>query len=143
MAKVEKTITINAPVEKVFAFMEDPANLPAIWPSMVEVKNIKPEPAGGYNYDWIYKMGGMHIEGSSKTAEYEQNKRLVDKSSKGIESEFTWIYQPEGGGTKLTVEVAYKVPVPVLGKLAESLIVKMNEREADTLLHNLKSIMEA
>ena len=27
MAKVEKTITINAPVEKVFAYVDDPANL--------------------------------------------------------------------------------------------------------------------
>jgi len=143
MAKIEKTITINAPVEKVFAYMENPANLPAIWPSMVEVKNMKAEPGGGYNYDWVYKMAGVRLEGSSRTTEHEQNKRLVDKSTKGIESEFTWDFRPEGAGTELSVEVAYNVPVPVLGKLAESLIVKMNEREADSLLHNLKALLEA
>jgi len=33
--------------------------------------------------------------------------------------------------------------VPLLGKLAESLIVKQNEQEADALLANLKSLMEA
>ena len=143
MAKIEKTITINAPVEKVFAYMENPANLPAIWPSMVEVKNMKTEPGGGYNYDWVYKMAGVRIEGSSKTTEHEKNKRLADKSTKGIESEFIWDFRSEGAGTELSVEVAYNVPVPVLGKLAESLIVKMNEREAETLMHNLKTLLEA
>ena len=32
MAKFHKTLTINAPVDKVFAFMDDPRNLEGIWP---------------------------------------------------------------------------------------------------------------
>jgi len=36
----------------------------------------------------------------------------------------------------------YTVPILVLGKLAESIILKQNEREADTLLANLKAILE-
>ena len=142
MAKIMKSVSIKAPVEKIFAYMENPANLPQIWPSMVEVKNIKDEPGGGYNYDWVYKMAGIHFNGSSKTTEHVPNKRLVVQTSKGIESEFIWEYQPETEGTKLTVECEYKVPIPVLGKLAESIIVKQNEREAETLLENLKMIME-
>jgi len=33
--------------------------------------------------------------------------------------------------------------VPVLGRLAEGLIHKQNEKEAETLMANLKKIMEA
>jgi uncharacterized protein YndB with AHSA1/START domain len=40
MAKLQKTTTIKAPVEKVFAFMDDPNHMPEIWPSMVEVKDL-------------------------------------------------------------------------------------------------------
>ena len=47
MAKVEKTITINAPVEKVFSYVEEPINLPEYWPSMVEVRDVEQWPNSG------------------------------------------------------------------------------------------------
>jgi uncharacterized membrane protein len=143
MAKITKTITINAPVEKVFDFMNYPGNLPEIWPSMVEVKDIKPAAVGSYNFSWVYKMAGLRFEGASETTEFIANKRIVTKSTKGINSTFAWQYEPKDGGTKLTVEVEYIVPVPLLGKLAESFIIKQNEHEADAMLANLKARMEA
>jgi len=88
-------------------------------------------------------MAGMRFDGASETIEEIPNQRTVTRSTKGIESHFVWTYESENGGTKLTVDIEYKVPVPLLGKLAESLIVKQNEQEADALLANLKSRMEA
>jgi uncharacterized membrane protein len=142
MAKLTRTIAINAPVEKVFAYMNEPINLPEIWPSMVEVKDVKPSPAGGYNFGWVYKMAGMRFEGASETTESITNQHVVTKSTRGIESTFVWAYEPEDGGTKLTLEVEYSVPIPLLGKLAEAFIVKQNEHEADVMLANLKARME-
>ena len=142
MAKITRSITINAPVEKVYAFMSEPTNLPEIWPSMVEVKDVQPSPAGGYNFGWVYKMAGMRFEGASETTESITNQRVVTKSTKGIGSTFVWMYEPEDGGTKLTLEVEYIVPIPLLGKLAEAFIVKQNEHEADVMLANLKARME-
>lgn len=143
MAKITKMINIDAPVDKVFSFMNNPGNLPEIWPSMVEVKDIKPAPVGGYNFSWVYKMAGLRLDGASETTEFIANQRNVTKSTKGINSTFIWQYESKDGGTKLTVEVEYIVPVPLLGKLAESFIIKQNEHEADALLANLKARMEA
>ena len=42
----------------------------------------------------------------------------------------------------MTFEVAYTIPIPVLGKLAEAIIVKMNEHEGELILANLKAMME-
>ena len=142
MAKLTRTININAPVEKVFAYASEPTNLPEIWPSMVEVKDVQPSPAGGYNFGWVYKMAGMRFEGSSTVIEYVANQREVTKSERGIPSTFVWTYRPEDGGTRLTVEVEYTIPVPLLGKLAEAFIAKQNEREAEVMLANLKARME-
>lgn len=142
MAKITRTTTINAPVEKVFAFMSDPTNLPEIWPSLLEVKNINPSPVGGYNYSWAYKMAGMRFEGDSETTEYITNQRTVTKSTKGLESTFVYTYEPEDSGTKLTMEIEYTVPIPLLGKLAEAIIVKLNQNEADVLIANLKALTE-
>lgn len=142
MAKITRSISINAPVEKVYAFMTDPSNLPEIWPSMVEVKDVQPAPAGGYNFGWVYKMAGTRFEGASEVTEFIANQRTVNKSTKGIQSTFVWSYEREDGGTKLTMEAEYVVPVPLLGKLAEAFIVKQNEHEAEVLLANLKARME-
>jgi uncharacterized membrane protein len=142
MVKVHKTIKIHAPVDRVFAFLTDPHNLPEIWPSMVEVKNVIRAAGGGYNFGWLYKMAGMKFEGASEATEFVLNQRHSTKSTKGIESKFTWVYQREDNDTRLTVDIEYKVPVPLIGKIAEAIILKQNEHEADALLENLKNRME-
>jgi hypothetical protein len=38
--------------------------------------------------------------------------------------------------------VDYTIPVPVLGKLVEKLVVKRNQRDADTWVENIKERME-
>ena len=142
MATIKKSIKINAPVEKVFKFAEKPEILPEIWPSLVEVKNTKELPNGGHSFDWVYKMAGMRLNGSSEDIEIVPNERTVSLSNGGIESTITWEYQPVDDGTKFTVTTEYKVPIPLLGKLAESIIVKMNENEQEVVLANLKARME-
>ncbi len=112
------------------------------WPSMVDVRNVKQLGGGFRTYDWTYKMAGMKLDGSSEVTEYVPNERLVTTGKSGIENKFTWTFAPENSGTRLTVYVEYTVPVPVLGKLAESIIIKQNDREADTLLANLKKLLE-
>jgi uncharacterized membrane protein len=110
---------------------------------MVEVKDVQRLPNGGTSFQWVYKMAGMRFEGTTKDTEYVPNQCVVSKSTGGIESTFIWTFQPEDGGTKLTVEVEYTVPIPLLGKVAEAFIVRQNERELDLVLANLKARMEA
>jgi uncharacterized membrane protein len=143
MSKLEKSITINAPVEKVFDYINNQTNLPEIWPSLIELTDMKPLPNGGWSNRWKYKMAGMHLSGTSEDIEHVANQRIVSKTKGGVDSTQTWTFQPEDGGTKVTFAVEYTIPIPVLGKLAEAVIVKMNEQEGKTILENLKGIMEA
>ena len=142
MAKIEKSITISAPVEKVFEYVSRPNNLPEIWPSMVEVKDVQPLPNGGHSFRFVYKMAGVRLEGTSEDTEYVANQRVVNKTKGGVKSTLTWKFQPEDDGTKLSVGIEYTVPIPVLGKLAEAFILKLNERELGLVLANLKDRME-
>lgn len=142
MEKIHKHIEINAPVEKVFDFMGDPKHLLDIWPSMVNVKNIKELESGNQTYDWTYKMAGLKFEGTSKTIELVENERTVVVNEEGIPSKFVWEYRPHNGGTALDLDVEYTVPTPVLGKLAEKVVVKLNDNEASVMLANLKAVME-
>lgn len=143
MAKITRDILIKAPVEKVFKYHSDPTNQPEYWPSMLEVRDVEELPSGMRKYKWVYKMAGIRLEGSTETTEFVENKRIATKTQGGVESTFLYQYRPEGEGTRVSVEVDYKVPVPVLGKLAEKFILKINEREAETVLANLKDRLEA
>jgi uncharacterized membrane protein len=143
MAKIEKSIVIDAPVEKVFTFMAEPNNLLEIWPSLLEIRNVEPLPNGGYCYDWTYKMAGLRFEGRAEWIEFVKDRRVVDRNEGGIPSTFVWTYQPEGAGTRVTMRVDYSIPGAAVGRLAEPIIQKMNEHEAGTILANLKTRMEA
>ena len=88
-------------------------------------------------------MAGVRLKGSTRTLEFVPNQRFVEETKGGLESVLTWTFEPEDGGTRLTVATEYKVPIPVLGRMAEALILKMNDQEGDLVLANLKARMEA
>jgi uncharacterized protein YndB with AHSA1/START domain len=140
---VEQSIVIHAPVEKVFGYAADPSHLPKFWPSMQEVSDVQPLPNGGHRFHWVYQMAGMRFEGTSETVEYMPNQQLIQKGKGGIESTVTWTFLSEAGGTRVTFLAEYVVPVPLLGRLAEAVIVKVNEHETEVLLANLKATTEA
>ena len=142
MATLRKSIVVHAPVEKIFAYMNDPNNLPEIWPSMVEVKDAKSLPNGGVWFKFFYKMAGIRLEAISEDTEFVLNQRTVSKTIGGIDGLTTLTYETVQGGTRVTLEMEYSVPIPVVGKLAEAVILKLNDQEGDTLLANLKTRME-
>jgi uncharacterized membrane protein len=142
MAKSAKHIVINAPVEKIFAYMNDPDNLLSIYPSMLEVKDVQLLPNGGASFKFVYKVAGIHMEGFSEDTEFELNQRTVSKVSGGFEGWVTLVYEAAGQGTKVTLESGYLFPVPLVGKLAETVLIKLNEQENEAVLANLKVRME-
>ena len=142
MIKAVKNIIINAPIKKIFDYISEPTNLPEIWPSLMEIKDVQRLPDGNINNRWIYKMAGIRFEGTSEGVESVDNQRIVSKTKGGVESIQTWMFQPEGDETKVTLEVEYTIPIPLLGKLAEAIIVKINKHEGEVILANLKSRME-
>jgi uncharacterized protein YndB with AHSA1/START domain len=143
MIKIQKNIVIKAPVERVFEFLTTPQNLPEIWPSLVEVTNVKHAPDGTHSFDWAYKMAGLRFRGHAHTIDVVRNQRVVVKNEKGIESVFRYTYSAaEGGGTKLTMDIEYAIPSSLLEKIAAPVIERLNDHEAGTLLQNLKTRLE-
>ncbi len=142
MATIRKSVSIKAPLDQVYAYMTNPENLPEIWPSMVEVSHVKTAPDGSHSFDWVYKMAGIRFKGHSDTVEVEKNKHVRLKTEKGIPNTFNWTYSGENGGTRLNVAIEYAMPQSLLKKLTEPFVQRLNEREAETLLENLKTRME-
>jgi uncharacterized membrane protein len=143
LVTIEKEILVKAPPETVFDYMKDPRHLPEIWPSMVEVRDVADLANGGCRYHWTYKMAGVRLEGDSETVELEPGRHILQKNVGQIPSTFDWTFVSENGSTRLRTKVEYEIPETVLGKVARPFILKLNEREAESTLANLKDRVEA
>ena len=141
MTIVKNSININASVEKVFAYVSNPMNTPEWMVNLVEHTNIVGSGVGQH-YHWKYTMIGLPFQGESTVLVYVPNERFVTESTGGLSGSFTFIFAPHESGTKLDLEVDYTIPVPVLGKLAERLVLKRNQREADMSMQNIKERLE-
>ncbi len=141
MVKIERSVTINAPADRVFSYLSGPMNLLEWVPSLTDVRDVTGY-GMGQKFSWTYEMIGMSFKGESEITEHVINQRIVKKSSGGISSTWTWTLEPVAGGTRLNLVVEYTIPVPVLGKVAERLVLRQNEREADFAIVNLKEMVE-
>jgi uncharacterized protein YndB with AHSA1/START domain len=139
MSTIHKTIEIRAPVAQVFSYVAQPEHLPEIWPNLIAVTQVEHTPEGGHRFGWMYKMAGLRLRGHSETVAIEPNHLLVDRSDKGLPNTFRWTYQPKDGATEVTLDVDYEAPF----RLAEPVLRRINERDAEQLLTNLKAKMEA
>ena len=141
MAKVERSITINAPVEKVFNYINDPMNQPEWVPSTMEITDVSGSGVG-QRYRWTYKMAGVLLKGETTVTEHLPNERIVTQIQGGVTS--TWIlsFKTQDGGSIMELDIEYTIPIPVIGKIAEKIVLKRNEQEADLAMANVKEIME-
>jgi ligand-binding SRPBCC domain-containing protein len=142
MHKFQKTIDIKAPVQKVWEFITLPTNMPGVWPSMISVANLVPKGDGTHDFDWIYKMAGVHFHGQAKVEASNPGKLAVVRCTGGIPSVFRWGFAANGTGTRLSLEVEYSLPTPLIGKIVEAIVAKSNEREMELMLANTKDMLE-
>ncbi|MBN2297712.1 MAG: SRPBCC family protein [Deltaproteobacteria bacterium] len=141
MPRLHKSIDIKAPVGKVFSYLEDPKNAPEWIHSMVEVKDVKGS-GRGTHYNWIWKMAGVKLNGESDLVEDLPNEKMVLKSKGAAESTWTFKFEPHENMTHLDLDIDYKIPIPILGKVAEKIVMRQNEREAEIDMQNIKDKLE-
>jgi hypothetical protein len=65
-----------------------------------------------------------------------------DMTFPGKSGRVDYTIAPLESGTKLGLDVDYTIPVPVLGKLAEKVVFKRNQREAQMSMENIKERLE-
>ena len=97
------------------------------------------------------RLYGLEAEALALPGEFDDNFRLaspdgrlhVVKARGGIPHAIRWTFQPHGNGTDFGTEVEYEIPGSLLGRLTAPFVRRLNEREAELTVHNLKERMEA
>jgi len=142
LASWKNSAVIHSPADRVFAYVDDPANLPVWLPSIVEVRGVIGTGAG-QQFEWTAKMAGLLLRGQTTVIEHVPNEHGVHQSIGTVHCTFGYTVEPNHEGTTLILEIDYSVPVPVLGRLAEHVLIKRNVREFELGLATIKETLEA
>jgi uncharacterized membrane protein len=142
MSHIEKSTVINAPAEKVFDLLNDPARAGELNPNLT-LLTYTPAAMGGYDNTWEYKMAGRKFSGETKIVKFQPPHRMVYATTGGIPSHWVWTVQPQGSGVKVFLSLDYTMPGSLLGAVVDKLVVeRQNEKEIENQLANLKRASE-
>ena len=142
MASWKNSILIKVPVDRVFAYVDDSMKLVEWLPGMIEVHNVGGTGAG-QQHEWTYKMAGLRLRGQAVVVEHVPNVSAVHQVIGMIHSTFAYRVAVHDQWTLLTLEIEYSVPIPVIGKLAEHIVIARNTREFEMALINVKETLES
>ena len=142
MPSYENSIAIDAGLSDVFAYVNEPKKFPDWVHGMIDVRNVIGS-GEGQQYEWTFKMVGMQFRGQSVAVNYIPDECAAYQSIGMIESIWTNIVEPLDRETKLIIKVEYSIPTPVLGKLAEAIMLRRNRRGLDATLLNAKEVLES
>ena len=136
---VQKTIHVDAPVEQVFQFWSRFENFPHF---MTRVRDVD---VMGDRSRWIVRgPAGLAVEWTSEVMRVEPN-RLIAWRSTGdseVKHEGEVRFEPDQGGTRVTVCLCYVPPAGALGHAVASLFGADPKSEMDADLMRMKSMIE-
>jgi hypothetical protein len=143
MARIEESIEIKCPADKVFAYTTDAQTWPK-WQSFIpEAEQTSQGSVNvGTTFKGVTRMMGRSMKWTAIATEFESNRGWGKKITSGsvvIEEHMT--YNPVEGGTIFTI--VYDTKVGGLLKLLSPLMADSMHKETKTSLGNLKSILEA
>ena len=143
MARIEESIKIKRPVDKVFAYTTDAKNWPRWQSFMPEAEQTSQGTVNvGTTFKGVSRMMGRSMKWTAIATEYESDKKWGKKITSGslaIEEHVT--YNPAGGGTIFTV--VYDMKAGGFLKLLSPLMAGSMRKETKKSLGNLKSNLEA
>jgi uncharacterized protein YndB with AHSA1/START domain len=145
-----RSIVIDAPVERVFAFLAAPEKAVLAFPTgrKVTVSDIATSPEGAvtsYRETMPMRLGPLHwdMRDTVTVEEYVANQRIVDRSTGPIIH--AWRVEPSGGGTRLTFTGTVSSRIPLLDRVKVLVFTqgRGQARNMDMVLAEVKKLVEA
>jgi uncharacterized protein YndB with AHSA1/START domain len=138
MSPVTATMSfhVEAPVERVFDFFTDPSRQQADFGPFkgMTIEELKQTKEGiGSHYTWSVKMLGVSMSGFDVVTDYVRNERLTEKSSNSMVGTWEYTFEPEGTGTKVTMEHRQRSlwSLPPLTYAVDYLVPRMSQSFMD------------
>jgi ligand-binding SRPBCC domain-containing protein len=125
---------VEFPLERVFAFFSDAANLEALTPPFLRFRIATPLPIAmsvGTRIDYELSLFGVPLRWRSHIAVWEPPARFVDVQERGPYAHWRHLHEFEALGPSRTMirdRVDYALPLGPLGALADRALVRRTLR---------------
>ncbi len=144
--RLEYTIVIDQPVDKVFNYVSNPANLPEWQGPPTEIRDLQQTTPGqlreGDRFTTVLQFLGRRYETPTEVSAYEPNRRLSYRGTGGpVPTQITFILEEVSGGTRFTH--SQEVETGGFFGLAESIFEIEAKRQLRNDLQTLKDLMQA
>ena len=140
--RVERSITVDRPIDEVYHFWRDLENLPRFMEHLIHVRLL---PTGRYR--WVAKAPMGKVEWDAEILEEQVpwliSWRSVDDSAIDNAGSVRFSQAPGGRGTQVRVELAYKPPAGVVGAMVARLLGEEPSVQVRDDLARFKEIMES
>jgi uncharacterized membrane protein len=138
---VRKTMTINAPVRKVYELWSRHENFPSFMSHVREVRDL-----GNGRYHWaVAGPAGIPVEWEAVVTRLEPDRLIAWQSAPGstVEQQGTVRFRPDGDDkTVVDVRLSYYPPAGAIGHAIASLFGADPKSEMDDDLMRMKSFIE-
>jgi uncharacterized protein YndB with AHSA1/START domain len=127
MGRVRNSVHIDAPPQIAWEIARDPTRIPQWNTTVVAVKDVTgPLDQPGTTYTAMSKVVGRPLDIHWRIDRVEPMRRLEASASApgGGSAHLNVEYLPEGGGTTVSVEVDYELPLGFLGDMADRLFAE-------------------
>lgn len=138
--RVQKTLTIEAPIEQVFQFWSRFENFPQFMEHVLEVRS-----AGDRSHWKVSGPAGAPIEWDAEVTEYIENRTIAWRSMEGSSVEHHGEVHFERAGdraTRISIHMAYLPPGGALGHAVAGFLQGDPKTLMDDDLLRLKSLLE-
>lgn len=127
---------IERPIDKVFAFFEDPHNLAKITPPEMgfQIVHIEGLPvAAGTRIEYRIHVLGVPQRWVAEITEHEPGRRFVDVQAHGPYRYWRHehAFEPVDVYTVMTDQVQYELPLGLLGRIAQVVVARQLQRIFD------------
>lgn len=139
--RLQKDITVNAPVEEVFAFWTQMQNFPRFMTHVDEV-HVGVE---GRSHWRVAGPAGLHFEWDAVITQFVPNRLLAWRSVEGTSVENLGVihFEPTPqGGTRVDIRLAYNPPAGAIGHAFAKLLGADPKKQMDDDLLRFKSLLE-
>lgn len=146
MSHVRHSILIEAPPERVWAIGRDPERMPEWNTTVVSVKDADgPLDTLGGRFTVVSKIAGRPLDITWHIEEVEAPRFFVATATTplGGGARQRVDYEPEGTGTRVTIDMDYEIAGGLLGQvLSKAFAERAIERDVHHSAENLKAVVE-
>lgn len=140
MTRVEASVDVQAPLTEVFAYASDWRRWEDWWEGVSEFRPTTETTRGnGTRYAYKAWIAGLTLTLETEINDFAENAGWRGVVTKGPRHATQWVFEAVGNATRLTYILEYHLPVPLLGGLLDSLLMRPGwQRRLEKSLQNLK-----